>query len=643
MTETIIPGTYIDVRAEGLISAGRVATGVIGVVGTATSGPVLTPVTLSMPDQGRSEFGAPDDPRDPEDGEHPLTLARAIDLCYANGASTVLAVRVAGSTATAATLALPDANGDSVGVLTATAPGTWANAIQVEVAVADEDCLIEREVVPAPFDAVRYTPLVPSARNRLRISRGATGRSDGFTVVYRRLQTAERVIPTAAGRYFLAGRPVEPGVPAARVTVTSSTGGQTDYTGDAIEYDAAGAPDDGKVSIGTATGELVFSAAETPGPTATVTVTYGVGHADPTSGQVLLTTWNGTLDFAAGEGPEQAAGDRLEATYVVSRSSCVAVSLSLAGRRERYVAPDATVLAARIAGASRFVDAVPDEQRGNGRPAPMQAAMGSGSNRRGSNGADATRDDYAAGLETLSNRTVNIVVLAGQHAHDVGDVLAGHLALTENSQHERMGVIGSSGDTVDQIVGHGLSNGRIVVVAPGIRYPDGLVLPAGYTAAAVAGLMASVSVQTSLTNKALNVPDLALDVNRGEQTQLIAGDVLTVVRKNGFRVLRGITSEGEGMPYSVIPTRRIVDYARYGVRSAADPYIGRLNNSRVRDAMKATLDAFLTRMVNDEALTAYELNVFADRAQEIRGEVSVVMTLQPMFSIEFILVTMFLQ
>jgi hypothetical protein len=642
MTETVIPGTYIDVRAEGLISAGRVATGVVGIVGTAAAGPVRAPVTLAMPDQGRARFGAPDDPRDPEDGEHPLTLVRAIDLCYSNGASTVIAVRVAGSGAANATFTLQDAGG-AVGELTAVAPGTWANSVRVEVTQAQEDCLIEREAVPPPFDGVAFSPVVVSAQNRLRITRGATGRSDGFTLVYRRLQTAEKVVPTAANRFFLKGQPVEPGVPAARVRVTPVAGTPTDYVGDDIDYDAAGAPVDGKVSIATATGELVFSAAKTPAPTDTVTVTYGVGHADPTPGQALLTTWNGTLDFAAGEGPDAAAGDRLEARYLVDRASCVALDLALGGTREHYVAPNAAALCARVATSSQLVTAVPDAVRGGGRPSLVTANLGSGSNRRGANGAATTADDYQAGLDTLTTRGVNIVVLAGQHARDAGSVLAGHLAFTENSQHERIGVIGSGGRTVDEIVGHGMASGRIVVVAPGIRYPDGLVLDDGYTAAAVAGLIASVSVQTSLTNKPLNVPDVALDVNRGEQMQLIAGNVLVVLRKNGFRVLRGLSSEGEGMPYSTIPIRRIVDYARYGVRSAADPYIGRLNNSRVRDALKATLDAFLTSMVDDEALTGYELNVFADRAQERRGEVSVVMTLLPTFSIEFIRVTMFLQ
>jgi len=85
-----------------------------------------------------------------------------------------------------------------------------------------------------------------------------------------------------------------------------------------------------------------------------------------------------------------------------------------------------------------------------------------------------------------------------------------------------------------------------------------------------------------------------------------------------------------------------VDYAMYGVRSACNPYIGKLNNDRVRGAMKATIDGFLTRMVQDEALTAYQLEVSATRAQEIAGECMVTMTLQPTFSIDFIMVTMYL-
>jgi hypothetical protein len=58
--------------------------------------------------------------------------------------------------------------------------------------------------------------------------------------------------------------------------------------------------------------------------------------------------------------------------------------------------------------------------------------------------------------------------------------------------------------------------------------------------------------------------------------------------------------------------------------------------------MKATLDAFLTRMVDSEALVGYQLEVSATRAQEIAGQAIVTMTIQPTFSIDFIMVTMYL-
>lgn len=58
--------------------------------------------------------------------------------------------------------------------------------------------------------------------------------------------------------------------------------------------------------------------------------------------------------------------------------------------------------------------------------------------------------------------------------------------------------------------------------------------------------------------------------------------------------------------------------------------------------MRATIDAFLTRMYDDEAIVGYELDVSATRAQEIDGEAIVTMTLKPTFSIDFIKVTMFL-
>ncbi|HEY6887307.1 MAG TPA: hypothetical protein VI300_05990, partial [Solirubrobacter sp.] len=127
MAEMVIPGTYIEVRAEGLISAGQIATGIIGIVGTAARGPVGTPVTLSGFSAARDAFGAADTFTRPRDGAHPLTLVRALEHVYNNGASGVIAVRAAGSTQETADFALRDASGNATVTLSAKTPGSWGN------------------------------------------------------------------------------------------------------------------------------------------------------------------------------------------------------------------------------------------------------------------------------------------------------------------------------------------------------------------------------------------------------------------------------------------------------------------------------------------------------------------------------------
>jgi hypothetical protein len=645
MTQMVIPGTYIDVRAEGLISAGGVATGIVGVIGTARMGPVGEPVTLSGFGQARDVFGVADPYGRPEDGSHPLTMLRALEQLYNNGASSVVAVRVAGTSQSSADFAVPDAAGHTVATLRATSPGAWGNDIRITVEPAQDDARIEGENHTEDFDRLDHAPVRPSAENQFRVFRGVTRRIQTLDAVYKVVQE-EDVFPDADNRYRLSSTPVET-VPAINELLVLDAQGATvrTYGDGSILYGAGGPPGADEVRLNPSTGELTFEASQVPTASQRVRARYAVGHDDPTAGEVLVTTWDGTLDFATGEAPQQTDGDRLEAAYLVDRANSVQVSLRYATSVESYTVPGGTVLADRInASPTSRVTATADATHGDRLPrAGLDAYFGTGSNTPGGNGAEAGRDEYGAGLERLANELINIVVLAGQDAAGAGSLLLGHLNATAQVDYERLGVIGAHGDTVAEFLGHSMAADRVVLVAPGLRLEDGTVLPPAYTAAAVAGLISSVPVQTSLTNKVLAVPGLAMRANRGEQEQLIRRNVLTVIQLEGFRILKGVTTAGQGTPFSAVPTLRIVDYAKYGVRSAANPYIGRLNNARVRAALKATLDGFLTRMVQDEALTQYALDVSATRAQEIAGEVAVVMTLQPAFSIEFVRVVMILK
>ena len=83
--------------------------------------------------------------------------------------------------------------------------------------------------------------------------------------------------------------------------------------------------------------------------------------------------------------------------------------------------------------------------------------------------------------------------------------------------------------------------------------------------------------------------------------------------------------------------------SKAGIRKASNPFIGRLNNQRVRKALQGAIDGFLTTMVQDEALIGYSLEVTATRADEIAGRAIVNAVIQPTFSIDFIAVTLVLE
>jgi hypothetical protein len=465
MPEVILPGTYISVRDEGLITAGRIATGYVGIVGTAARGPVGQVVTLGSFTEARAAFGEADPWRGGGKGE--LTLMRALELAFNNGASTVFAVRVAAQGAQGAKAAQLVLKKGSANLMTiaAKSPGTWGDAVRVRVRAAAE---------------------------------GVTG----------------RVVEVSL--------------------------------------------DDARESFqGANAGELAAAMA----------------------GSALVSA---TVQGAAGD------------------------------------LPDLTEEAAPLAG--------------------------------GKNGEGAGAADYGRGLEALENETVNLVLLAGQDA-SMAETLQAHLNRTAQVRRERIGFIGSNGsDSADAIAAHSLNSDRLVYVGPGIRVrvtdPETrkdreVDLPGAYTAAAVAGLVASLPVQASPTNKPLAVSGLAAVFNQPKLEKLVQGRVLAVEKREGFRIVKGITTS-TNPAWHQITTRRIVDYAMAGVRSSCNPYIGKLNNVRVRSAMKATIDGFLTRMVQDEALVGYQLEVSATRAQEVAGEAIVTMTLQPTFSIDFIMVTMYL-
>lgn len=555
MTEMILPGTYIEVRPEGLIVPSRVSVGTLGVVGTANKGPVSDPEILGSFAEAREVFGAADSFVDGKSDE--LTLVRALEQAFNHGATSIIAVRVASGTAAKADIILASSSGDCC-KLAALSEGEWGNDIEVNVWDADEHSYVsDEEHSGGSSITLNYSPVVESARNRISVFEDATKRTRLLQII---------------------------------------------YTG-------------------------------TPG-----------------AGQVRITPASGALTFATGEGP--LAADTVTASYVVDKSASVKVTVRNGSTEEVYTVANGNDLISDLQKSSTMVEGTALGNAGE-LPSKFAAAdefrfFGTGTNTRGDNGAVGA--SYKTGLDKLLNEPAHIIVAAGQHHSNIGADLSAHcqVASSDANKRERIGVVGSGpDDDLDAILGHSLNSDRVIFTAPGIKAMDAasgqeVTLPGAYTAAAVAGLMASFSAHVSLTNKPLAVRGLEEKYTNAELTRLVQARVLAMQEKLGFRIVKGITTS-TNTAWHQITTRRIVDYAKFGVRSAANPYIGLLNNERVRGALRATINSFLAEMVNDEMLVSYELDVTASRDEERQGIARVTIVLRPTFSIDFIKITMYLE
>jgi hypothetical protein len=261
--------------------------------------------------------------------------------------------------------------------------------------------------------------------------------------------------------------------------------------------------------------------------------------------------------------------------------------------------------------------------------------------------AGAGQDEFVDAFTELVKDDVNILLAPELPTATAVAVLGAVTEAAENAGRDTIAVIGSDAATAADIQAQAQDNDRIVLVAPAVRSYDAATkevvpLPGTYSAAPVAGLLSTLSPQSSPTNKVLSgVLELAQRFSYGETVQLVQSRVLVLEQRQGVRVVRGLTTENGA--FRQVTTRRIVDAAKAGVRQASNPFIGRLNNERVRKALAGAIDGVLSAMVQDEALTGYTLEVTATRRDEIEGRALVNIILQPTFSIDFVAVTMVLQ
>jgi hypothetical protein len=551
ITEMILPGTYIEVRAEGLLTIGAIATGNVGVLGTAEMGNGGVQI-LSSFEEGRAKFGdiGTWDEADPAATGGNLTLVRAMRLIFDNGARTVYARRVYDPQA--AKPAVYDL-GSGI-VLRAKTPGTWGNRLQIRIEGIEENQLVSNEEV-LPGNGT----LALSAQGLL---------------------------------------PLE--------TPDASVGSVTVREHGLVKK-------------------------------------YQLKQTTPTSEVVQINPDNLRLSFATMPSPAA----EVFASYWVARDKLCKVTLRYGNLQEEYQVPSLKYLLQQIQqerNPSQLVEVVE-----NGPPGPLnllpQPTQGFVPFSQGDNGS-VNAGHFQDALEDMVEQNIQLLLVAGLDFSTLKAPLLGHIEKTESLGRERLAMLGANQSKVDKVLenANDVADKRVVLITPGIKQTDPATgrmtaLPPYFSAAAIAGKLSSQSPHISLTNKTLaGIEALDTRYNYGQLASLLQNRVLTLQTKQGVRVVKGISSDDGA--FKQISIRRIVDYIKEGTRLGCNQYIGKLNNRRVRGNLLTTLDSFLADLIIREFLTSYKLNVFADRAMEIRGEVQVIMDLQPTFSIDYIRVIM---
>lgn len=261
--------------------------------------------------------------------------------------------------------------------------------------------------------------------------------------------------------------------------------------------------------------------------------------------------------------------------------------------------------------------------------------------------SDAAQSDFTDAFNELVKDDVNILVAPELTTADALAVLGPVLETAENDGKDMIAIVGCDASVVANIVAQITTNDRIIMTSPGIQAFDAAAsadvsLNGSYSAAVVGGLISTLTPQSSPTNKVLpGVVKLAQRFSYGEKVTLLQGRVAVLEERGGVRVVRGLTTDDAA--FTQITTRRITDFAKAGIRKASNPFIGRLNNIRVRKALQGAIDGFLTTMVQDESLVGYSLAVTATRQDEIAGRAVVNAIILPTFSIDFVVVTLVLE
>lgn len=284
---------------------------------------------------------------------------------------------------------------------------------------------------------------------------------------------------------------------------------------------------------------------------------------------------------------------------------------------------------------SRIVSAqtVVDEPTADHTPIPTEARLSGG------RFAPPAKRDFENALESLElETTIDTVYVCDNWDPEVHALVDAHCQNMSLGKEPKplgprigIGTVGPN-ETVEQIIKRTelIASDRFVLVAP-----YGL-------AGAVAGLISKLDYYESPTFKPLTgIANLEKRYTPSEQMKLLTNGILTIdaVRGRGIIVVKGISTSKEQ-----VSVMRVADRAVRGVKNIADNFIGTLNNSRGRLALKERLREFFVSMEREGSIVpstdltqpSFLIDVYSSQADFAQGIVHTDIAVRPVRAMDYI-------
>lgn len=249
--------------------------------------------------------------------------------------------------------------------------------------------------------------------------------------------------------------------------------------------------------------------------------------------------------------------------------------------------------------------------------------------------------------DILDTEDFNYLLIPGKTEDAFNGTILGLMnnRVTDDSKRSRFISGVAVDETLTTITQRTSSGKRLSLIAPNVLYGT-TVLDGSYLAAAYTGLLCSLDVGLSGTNKVLSIDDLSVNVTSGrkyyskpEQEELLNVSTIPVALVNNtFRPIRAVTtlSNTSDINYEEV----IVDNLDEVIRSVEGylvTLLGQPNTEDRRDIYAQRVNTILENLQSNEVITDFEPAVVDEGSSpdSIVAEIEV----QPTFSTNFITLT----